>query len=285
MGKGKSPAFQFYPDDWLSSRKIALMTAEQEGAYIRLLCYAWSDPDCSIPDDDTQLASLSRLGSRWESVKDLVRSCFRSDSKKPGRLINKRLVAEKKKQREFSKQRREAGLKSGVSRRSATNKRSTSVQRESNEPVEVSLNSLSSSSSSSPSSTVVTISGATPPRACEADFGLVDQVAVFLDRWNRTTGTRPCPDQFSIGSPQLLVDRFGNPAWREAWPKALEKFPLKPFPTVSVTQFLAEDFVRNVLNGHYDFDPKQARNATKRIEIGDGQRHNPANKVAGPVQW
>ena len=43
---GRPPAFQFYPNDWLSSPTILLMTPAQEGAYIRLLCYCWSDKDC-----------------------------------------------------------------------------------------------------------------------------------------------------------------------------------------------------------------------------------------------
>jgi len=34
----KRPAFQFYPDSWLSSMDITLMTIAEEGAYHRLLC-------------------------------------------------------------------------------------------------------------------------------------------------------------------------------------------------------------------------------------------------------
>jgi hypothetical protein len=58
----RAPAFQFYPDDWLSSPKISTMTPAEEGAYIRLLAYTWNDPDCTIPNDDASLAILSRLG-------------------------------------------------------------------------------------------------------------------------------------------------------------------------------------------------------------------------------
>ena len=60
--KAKSPAFQVYPGEWLSSQDIMLMTPSQEGAYIRLLFIAWLSDDCGLPDDDEQLASLSRLG-------------------------------------------------------------------------------------------------------------------------------------------------------------------------------------------------------------------------------
>ena len=56
--KTKRPAFQFYPDAWLSSTDITLMTIAEEGAYHRLLCYAWQEEDCGLPDDDRQLAVM-----------------------------------------------------------------------------------------------------------------------------------------------------------------------------------------------------------------------------------
>ena len=37
----KPPAFQFYPKDWLGSRRVSLLPIEAEGAYIRALCYCW----------------------------------------------------------------------------------------------------------------------------------------------------------------------------------------------------------------------------------------------------
>ncbi|HUX09548.1 MAG TPA: DUF1376 domain-containing protein [Terriglobia bacterium] len=111
----KSPAFQFYPADWLSSPKIAQMTPEQEGAYIRLLCYAWADPDCSIPDDDEVLARLSRMGEGWlNGGSCLVRACF---SKNGNRLSNDRLKLERKKQDEWHEKSRAAGVLSGKARR------------------------------------------------------------------------------------------------------------------------------------------------------------------------
>jgi len=115
--KCKAPAFQFYPGDWLSSPKIALMTPAEEGAYIRLLCYAWADPECSIPDDDTILTNLSRLGEGWlkgGSIK--IRECFTAHPKKPGRLFNERLMEERKKQQAWRKKSQEGGKRSAASR-------------------------------------------------------------------------------------------------------------------------------------------------------------------------
>jgi len=45
----KSPAFQFYPDDFIGG--TCDLSAEEVGTYIRLLCYQWSRE--SIPVDDT----------------------------------------------------------------------------------------------------------------------------------------------------------------------------------------------------------------------------------------
>lgn len=165
VAKGKSPAFSFYANDWLGSLNVAMMTPEEEGAYIRLLCYAWGDPDCSLPDDDNALASLSRLGERWFNGRSTnVRKCFEPHPEKPGRIYNKRLSIEREKQVERSVKNSEAGVKSGQSRRCGTNKRSAVVQPKTNERstnVEQTLNLPSSSSSSSSSLVLAPLSAAT----------------------------------------------------------------------------------------------------------------------------
>lgn len=109
MAKAPSPAFPFYPNDWLSSTQIALMTPAEEGAYIRLLCIAWNEPDCGLPDDEEQLARLSRLGADWNKVSyNRVIACF---VKRGERLYNERLLIEWKKQKEYKKKASMAGKK------------------------------------------------------------------------------------------------------------------------------------------------------------------------------
>lgn len=89
----KFPCFWLYTNDWLSSTAITMMTPAQEGAYIRLLCYAWNDPDCSIPDDDEVLASLSRLGEDWhKGASSVLRRVFVPTPELPGRLVNLKLL-------------------------------------------------------------------------------------------------------------------------------------------------------------------------------------------------
>lgn len=115
--KARPPAFQFYPADWLSSPNVMAMTPEQEGAYLRLLCCAWLAPDCGLPNDDSMLAVLSRLNGRWETEGLLVRNMFRVCTKNVLRLVNDRLLSERRKQREWKRKSAEGGRKSGEQRR------------------------------------------------------------------------------------------------------------------------------------------------------------------------
>jgi uncharacterized protein YdaU (DUF1376 family) len=102
-----TPAFQFYPDEWLSSKNISLMTPAEEGGYIRLLCYQWNDPRCTLPDDDPELAVLSRLGAAWqEGSGERIRKCFEARN---GRLRNDRLYRERRKQIQNRIEKRAAG--------------------------------------------------------------------------------------------------------------------------------------------------------------------------------
>ena len=144
----KTPAFQFYPGDWLSSPRVMLMTPEQEGAYVRLLCYDWSND--GIPDDDRALSALSRLGEGWFNGGSRgVRECFISHPKKPGFLTNDRLLKEREKQQNWREKSREGGVKSAESRRSKKGKGGLRVvQPMVNRPVEPKANSSSSSSES-----------------------------------------------------------------------------------------------------------------------------------------
>ncbi len=115
--KGRSPAFLFFANDWLSSPKIAVMSAAEEGAYIRLLSYAWADPDCSLPDDDATLAQLSRLGEAWlNGGSTVVRTCFVPHSKLPQRLVNLRLLKEFRRQQEWRRKSQRGGIESAKSR-------------------------------------------------------------------------------------------------------------------------------------------------------------------------
>jgi len=114
----KSPAFQFYPSDWISSRAVRMMDAEQRGWYIQLLAEAWeSDVQGSLPDDEDLLKRLAGVNmcstdveQRWRFVKNQFRIV-------DGTLIQDRLLEEIAKQEENRKKKSRAGQKSGQVRR------------------------------------------------------------------------------------------------------------------------------------------------------------------------
>jgi uncharacterized protein YdaU (DUF1376 family) len=80
-----------YVKDWLASTRVAVMTPAEEGGYFRLLCHAWNDSDCCLPDDDETLALLSRLGGAWTNGSGMkIRACFVADKERPGKIFNER---------------------------------------------------------------------------------------------------------------------------------------------------------------------------------------------------
>ena len=139
--KTKSPAFQFYPADYLSDMNTIAFTAEQDGHYIRLLCICWLEGE--IPFDMDKIRSLLK-GSSTISDETLnpVLQCFKLNEKK-NVIFHPRLLKEKKKQIDWAKKCSAGGKASGRTRRGLNgSKGSSSI-------VEVNGNSSSSSSSSS----------------------------------------------------------------------------------------------------------------------------------------
>jgi len=112
--KNKSPAFQFYPKDWLSDVRVRSMTPAQRGYYIDLLAYMWLEPEAQLPNDDELLAGLLHC-----SADDLrvVKGCLAIGSKV---VTQKRLQAERDKQREWREKSKLGGLKSAAKRRKAS---------------------------------------------------------------------------------------------------------------------------------------------------------------------
>ena len=105
----KPPAFQFYVKDWLSSESVVVMTAEQRGWYIQLLCHAWnSEPIATLPADDRKLKALAGAAESWATEKQAVLDCFEVEG---DRLVNRRLANQFKEMEEFRNSKSEAGRK------------------------------------------------------------------------------------------------------------------------------------------------------------------------------
>lgn len=93
----RSPCFQMYPGDWLSSERVAMMTLEEEGAYIRALLYCWKN--YGLPSDVKRLAILIGKGCTVELATKIA--AMFEPSNVPDRLTNNRLELEWRKQRRW----------------------------------------------------------------------------------------------------------------------------------------------------------------------------------------
>ena len=108
----KNPAFQFYPGDYLSSQRVSLMTLEEEGAYIRLLCYCWKHGH--IPSDPIQLAHLIGKGA---TVKLATKVSKMFLDKGGGRLVHDKLEELRTERNRWIEKSRRGGLKTAANRR------------------------------------------------------------------------------------------------------------------------------------------------------------------------
>jgi uncharacterized protein YdaU (DUF1376 family) len=78
MPNNHPPYFPLYVTDFMSSGKVTAMTTAAVGAYILLLCQAWSEePPASIPNDDVTLARWARMSSvDWAECRESVLAAF-----------------------------------------------------------------------------------------------------------------------------------------------------------------------------------------------------------------
>ena len=107
----KSPAFQFYPRDWLDMR-VMRMSYEAQGVYMRLLCHIWNDTETqySIRNEPAMLARILGLPKK-KFFKIFSEIQWPGDpifQEKDGFLVSKRLREEKVKQRDKSEKRKKA---------------------------------------------------------------------------------------------------------------------------------------------------------------------------------
>ncbi len=87
------PFFKFNVSDWLTSQKIAMMSAAQVGSYIMLLTHCWAQATCTLPSDRIILKTLAKWTDDCPGNFDEVIACF-VPYKKTGRLTNPRLYHE-----------------------------------------------------------------------------------------------------------------------------------------------------------------------------------------------
>lgn len=103
----------FDVEGWLSSPRVQRMSLAQRGAFFQLLCRAWADADCSLPDDVDELIFLAgTTAEEWEKTgaEEAVRRMFAPDPKRGGRLVNAKqleVLAEQNRRLQSAKANRE----------------------------------------------------------------------------------------------------------------------------------------------------------------------------------
>lgn len=138
-------SFPFYINDWLgSARLLFLMRYKPDtvAGYIFLLVECYNSPDGSVPNDDKELAILSRLGTkRFNRCSTDVKSFFYQDgdrlrNKKCDKVLHKVelniLNKSKAGLASAEKRRKQAGIPTGDEQ--VNNRCSTSVQQASPSP-------------------------------------------------------------------------------------------------------------------------------------------------------
>jgi uncharacterized protein YdaU (DUF1376 family) len=116
----KSPAFQFYPDDFVGSGTVALLRDHEIGIYLMLLCLDWSDDGFVFPaaTDSDELERLAawckttpkRLASAWTRLAQAF------PASEDSRRRNPRLQRERIKQATWREKSSTAGKKGAATR-------------------------------------------------------------------------------------------------------------------------------------------------------------------------
>jgi uncharacterized protein YdaU (DUF1376 family) len=191
--KAKSPAFQFYAAEFLADENVVLMSNQEIGCYIKLLCYCWREG--SIPSDVNKIARLcGEDSSAMDQLWLAIRQCFESAFDDETRLINPRLVAERVKQEEHRKERAESGAKGAKARWEAAHKADSSANGSAKkQPKAKHASSSSTLSSSSNKNTYV-----------------YEDYPEFMEFWS------------------LYPNKDGKYKALEAWAKANPKPPIEP---------------------------------------------------------
>lgn len=87
----KRPYVKIYVDDFFGSFKVQQMkSAEVIGAYFLMLMYASQEDDIGLPDDNKELASITKLGRKFSKYEKILKSCFYNEN---NRLYNSKLIS------------------------------------------------------------------------------------------------------------------------------------------------------------------------------------------------
>lgn len=191
----KSPAFQWYPKDYLTDENVMVMTLEEEGAYRRLMDHCWLQG--SIPNDMRSLAALCKniTTSRMKKLWLNLQSCFQLDG---DRWIHPRIEKERAKQKARKQAKSAAGSK-GAAKRWGKQSHSSAIG------LPLANDSPSSASASATTATHSSLS----PR---------DELGEWLGEYDEAVSNHPLTGQPEVR--RTLFQHFGPPGLRaNAWSK------------------------------------------------------------------
>lgn len=127
--RAASPAFQFYPSDFMTGAP-ARMTPEETHVYVWLLCLDWET--IGFKFDEKSLAHYCRLTRpRFRKAWATVSASF---VERDGRMYNPRLERERKKQEAWRKKSSEGGHRSAAKRKGGATTPPTNGQPNGNHP-------------------------------------------------------------------------------------------------------------------------------------------------------
>lgn len=109
---------QWYPHDidaWQGSADIQALSDLAYRAIHNLLQDMWKQSDCSLPDDDRELAKRSRVAARWNECSREVRDYF-SDRTEDGKLTHRVLLKKWNEAREVYEKRQNGAKKTNQAR-------------------------------------------------------------------------------------------------------------------------------------------------------------------------
>ena len=112
MAKEASPAFQFYPKEFLADGNVSGMSLQERGAYITLLCICWNDG--SLPTAPDRLANMvSTPLKNFAKFWPVIQVCF---IEKDGRYVHPRREREREKQAQHRRRQSDKGLRGAEKR-------------------------------------------------------------------------------------------------------------------------------------------------------------------------
>lgn len=233
------------------------MTPACFGAYLRILCYAWTRG--GVPNDDQaccRIAGGIELCD-WSAIR--LRLVLLDSGTPNERLSHARLELERQKVAELKAKKSKAGKKGNRNRWGK--KGSEGGSQGDRKPIATGSHNDRKPIAPTPTPTPTVL--IPPPTAAEDRepwMGhALDRWVPFREQWNQTPGAAVWhPLNPPTGSAWL--ECISNGSWREQYPLALAKLAgLRRFKNpVTLTQFLSDGWVGRIVAGDFDGEPTQA---------------------------